>query len=143
MKQQTKFHCEKRDKRFTKDKRTLKGQDLKSIQIKDPYKSTRNPYWQEALNEHSIVRYETKDSIWHPDFKTRLEFWSNIHSLEWKSTEGSIMRYATRDSVWQLVKYFCPFWRVYRIEEHIKIPLLDMWPKIQFDIWIWKQDKNS
>ena len=103
MKQQTKFHCEKRDKRFTKDKRTLKGQDLKSIQIKDPYKSTRNPYWQEALNEHSIVRYETKDSIWHPDFKTRLEFWSKIHILGWKSTQGSIVRYATRDSVWQLV----------------------------------------
>ena len=76
------------------------------------------------------MRYETKDSIWHPDFKTRLEFWSNIHSLEWKSTQGSIMRYATRDSVWQLVKYFCPFWRVYRIEEHTKIPLLDMWQKI-------------
>ena len=103
MKQQTKFHCEIRDKRFTKDKRTLKGQDLKSIQIKDPYKSTRNPYWQEALNEHSIVRYETKDSIWHPDFKTRLEFWSKIHILGWKSTQGSIVRYATRDSVWQLV----------------------------------------
>ena len=49
------------------------------------------------------MRYETKDSIWHPDIKTRLEFWSKIHSLGWKSTQGSIVRYATRDSVWQVV----------------------------------------
>ena len=108
MKQQTKFHCEICDKRFnltSNFKRTRLEfiSVLKYIQIKDPYKSTRNPYWQVAFYENSIVRYETKDSIWHPDFKTRLEFWSNIHSLEWKSTQGSIMRYATRDSVWQLV----------------------------------------
>ena len=107
MKLKTKFHCEICDKKFnltSNFKRTRLEfiSIMKSIHIKDP-KSTRNPYWQEALNEHSIVRYETKDSIWHPDFKTRLEFWSKIHSLGWKSTQGSIVRYATRDSVWQLV----------------------------------------
>ena len=108
MKLQTKFHCEICDKRFnltSNFKRTRLEfiSIMKSIQIKDPYKSTRNPCWQVAFNENSIVQYETKYSIWHKDLKTRLELWSKIHSLEWKSPQGSIVIYATWDSVWQLV----------------------------------------
>ena len=49
------------------------------------------------------------------------------------------MRCATRDSVWQLVDYFCPFWRVYRIEEHTTIQLLDMCDKDP----IWRLDLKT
>ena len=58
MKQQTKFHCEIRDKRFTKDKRTLKGQDLNSY-----------PYWNS---------YRSKIHTNPPEIHTDKKLWMNI-----------------------------------------------------------------
>ena len=47
--------------------------------------------------QDSIVRYVKKDSIWHCDLKTRLEFFLKIHSFVWKSTQDCIVRYVTKD----------------------------------------------
>ena len=52
--------------------------------------------------QDSIVRYVTKDSIWHWDLKTRLEYSSKIHSFEWNRKQDSIVKFVTKDSIWHL-----------------------------------------
>ena len=72
-----------------------------------------------------------KIPLW--DMRQKIQFVHqfNIHSLEWKSTEGSIMRNATRDSGQDLNSYQ----KFTALNETAnKIPLWDMWQKIQFDI---------
>ena len=118
MKEQTSFRCEICEKRFNF---TLRLQTRLEFFLKIRsfvWKSTQdcivryvtkdlkdlNSYQKfialiEIVNK---ILYVTKDSIWHWDLKTRLEYSSKIHSFEWNRKQDSIVKFVTKDLIWHL-----------------------------------------
>ena len=65
-------------------------------------KSILKSSFKEKRKQDSIMRFLTKDPIWHLDLKTKLGFFSKIQSFKWKSKQDFILRYATKASIGHL-----------------------------------------